>query len=89
MKFTLLILFSDNGDGQAGVTCATTAGPGESGYEMENKSPANGAVRQPFLKSATVDYAPGSVSIPLSVVTETTRFNPKTTLHADNSNSQC
>ena len=82
-------MFTENGDGQAGVTCATTAGPGESGYEMDNKSPANGAVRQPFLKSATVDYAPGSVSIPLSVVTETTRFNTKTTLQAENSNLEC
>ena len=84
MKF-----YVENGDGQAGLTCATTAGPGESGYEMDNKSPANGAVRQPFLKSATIDYAPGSVSIPLSVVTETTRFNAKTTHHAENSNLEC
>ena len=53
---------------------------------MENKSPANGTVRKPFLKNATVDYAPGSVSIPLSVVTETTRLNPKRPLHEENSN---
>ena len=81
----LLFFVSEDGDRQVGVTCATTA-CGESGYEMESKSPANGTVRKPFLKSATVDYAPGSVSIPLSVVSETTRLNPKRTLHAENSN---
>ena len=44
-----------------------------------------GTARKPFLKSATVDYTPGSVSIPLSVVTETTRLNPPRSLHAENS----
>ena len=81
----IIFFVSEDGDRQVGVTCATTA-CGESGYEMESKSPANGTVRKPFLKSATVDYAPGSVSIPLSVVSETTRLNPKRTLHAENSN---
>lgn len=75
---------SEDGDRQAGVTYATTA-CGESGYEMDEKSSANGTARKPFLKSATVDYTPGSVSIPLSVVTETTRLNPPRNLHAENS----
>ena len=85
IKWSFLnLIFAEDGDRQAGVTYATTA-CGESGYEMDEKSSANGTARKPFLKSATVDYTPGSVSIPLSVVTETTRLNPPRNLHAENS----